>query len=38
MFLGGIAISDHTLKAKTVRRRNFKYDSGAHNIESHSHT
>ena len=38
MFLGGIAIPDHTLKAKPVRRRNFKYDPCAHNTESHRHT
>lgn len=29
---------NHTLKAKAVRRRNFKYDPCAHNTESHSHT
>jgi len=36
--LGGIAIPDNTLKAKTFRRRNFKYDPGAHDTESHIKT
>ena len=35
VLLGGIAIPDHALKAKAVWRRNFKYDPGAHDAESH---
>jgi hypothetical protein len=38
MLLGGIAIPDHALKAKAIWRRNFKYDPGAHDAESHSKT
>jgi hypothetical protein len=36
MLLSGIAIPDHALKAKAVRRRNFKCDPGAHNPDSHT--
>ena len=35
MLLRRIAVSGQTLKAEAVRRRNFKYDPGAHGAESH---